>query len=127
MKKILLLAAGAEAATGTALVLFPSLTIRLLFGAGVAGVGEVIGRIAGIALIGLGVACWPVGTTVPALRGMVTYGVLVTAFLAYVGVQGASVGLLLWGAVGAHTLLVALLLLLRFRHGATGDGVRPGR
>ena len=61
MKTILSLAALAEAATGAALVAFPSIVLRLLFGAEIASVGEVTGRITGIALIGLGVACWPNG------------------------------------------------------------------
>jgi hypothetical protein len=56
MKTVLLLAALAEGATGAALLAVPSTVRRLLFGAEVAGAGEVTGRIAGIALIGLGVA-----------------------------------------------------------------------
>ena len=120
MKTVLLLAALAEAATGAALLAFPSIVLRLLFGAEVAGAGEVTGRIAGIALIGLGVACWPDGSTRPALRGMLTYSLLATLFLVYVGVRGVSVGVLLWPAVVAHAILIALLLLARSRAGAGG-------
>jgi hypothetical protein len=92
MKMVLLLAALAEGATGTALLAVPSIVLQLLFGVEVAGAGEVTGRIAGIALIGLGVACWPNGTTRPAFRGMLTYSLLAMLFLVYVGVRGAWVG-----------------------------------
>ena len=114
MKAVLLLAALAEGGTGAALLAFPSIVLRMLFGAEVAEAGEVSGRIAGIALVGLGMACWPDGSTHPALRGMLTYSVLALLFLVYVGVCGVSVGVLLWPAVAAHAILVALLLRARF-------------
>jgi hypothetical protein len=57
MKAVLALAAGAEAATGIMLLAFPSIVIRLLFGAEVAGAGEVASRVAGLALIGLASRC----------------------------------------------------------------------
>jgi hypothetical protein len=118
MKIVLLLSALAEGATGAALLAFPSIVLRMLFGAEVAGAGEVTGRIAGIALIGLGVACWPDGSTRPALRGMLTYSLLALLYLAYVGVRGASVGVLLWPAVVIHAILIALLLRARSTKGA---------
>jgi hypothetical protein len=122
MKMVLLLAALAEGATGTALLAVPSIVLQLLFGVEVAGAGEVTGRIAGIALIGLGVACWPNGTTRPAFRGMLTYSLLAMLFLVYVGVRGAWVGVLLWPAVAAHAILVALLLRAQFNEGAGPAG-----
>ena len=60
----------------------------------------------GIALIALGVACWP-GRT--ALCGMLTYSVLATAYLAYLGIRGEWVGPLLWPAVVFHAVLTILL------------------
>jgi hypothetical protein len=120
MKTVLSLAAVGEAAAGAALVASPSTVLSLLFGAEFAGAGEVTGRIAGIALIGLGVACWPDGSARPALRGMLTYGLLTMLFLVYLGVRGASVGVLLWPAVAAHAILIVLLLLARSRAGAGG-------
>ena len=114
MKTVLLPAALAEGATGAALLAFPSIVLRMLFGAEVAGASEVTGRIAGIALVGLGIACWPDGSTRPALRGMLTYSLLALLFLVYVGVRGVSVGVLLWPAAAAHAILVAFLLRARF-------------
>ena len=84
MKKLLSVAAVAEAAMGVALVVVPSLVGRLLLGAELIGIGITVARVTGIALIGLGVACWP-GTP---LTGMLTYSALTTLYFAYLGVSG---------------------------------------
>ena len=96
----------AEAATGLALLVVPSLVGRLLLGAELNGVSIPVARVTGIALIALAVACWP-GLT--ALCGMLTYSALATAFLAYLGIRGHWVGPLLWPAVAAHAVLTILL------------------
>jgi hypothetical protein len=57
MKRVLILAALGEAATGMALLIVPSLVGRLLFGEELAGVAIPVARVTGIALIGLGSAC----------------------------------------------------------------------
>jgi len=92
MKKVLTVAAVAEVATGMALLIVPSLVVRLLLGAELTGVAIPVARVLGIALLALGVYCW-LGST--ALCGMLTYGVLVTLCLAYTGVIGDWVGPLL--------------------------------
>ena len=99
MKKVLLLAAVSEAATGLALLIVPSLVGRLLLGAELSGVSIPVARVTGIALIALGVACWP-GRT--ALCGMLTYSALATLYLLFLGIRGNWVGPLLWPAVAAH-------------------------
>jgi hypothetical protein len=105
MKKVLVLAAVGEGATGLALLIVPSLVGRLLFGEELAGVAIPVARVLGIALIALGVACWP-GTP---LLGMLTYSAAVTLYLAYVGFAGGFPGILLWPAVVLHVILTALL------------------
>ena len=110
---MLALAAAAEGVTGIVLFAYPPIVIRLLFGAEITGAGEVVGRVAGIALIGLGVACWPSGSTRQSLHGMLTYGMLAVLYLVYLGVRGEAVGLLLWPAVAAHAILIILLLRAR--------------
>ena len=105
MKKLLALAAFSEAATGLALLILPSLVGRLLLGAELTGVAIPVARVLGIALIALGVACWPG----PALLGMLTYGALVTLYLLYLGIRGEWVGPLLWPAVVLHAVLTLLL------------------
>jgi hypothetical protein len=109
---LLAVAAAGEAATGLALIVAPSMVVALLFGAGVDGTGAVMSRIAGLALIGLGLACWPRGASAPvsrpAIAGMLAYSGLATVYLGIVGLDGQS-GSLLWPAVAVHTGLTALL------------------
>jgi len=113
--KIIAVAAASEAATGLALLAYPPIVVRLLLGGEIIGVGDVVSRFAGIALIGLGVACWPNGSDRQPLHGMLTYSILTTLFLAYVGVRGQGVGVLLWPAVVIHAILIILLLHARSR------------
>jgi hypothetical protein len=105
MKRVLILTAVAEAATGAALLMVPSLVGRLLCGEELTGVAIPVARVTGIALIALGVACWPG----PPLPGMLTYSATVTLYLAYVGFAGGLAGILLWPAVVLHLILTALL------------------
>ena len=105
MKPVLIFAAVAEAATGAALLIVPSLVGQLLLGAELTGIAVTVARVAGIALIALGIACWP-GTP---LVGMLTYSALVTLYLAYLGFAGGSSGILLWPAVVLHAILTVLL------------------
>ena len=107
MKKVLTIAAVAEAATGVALIVVPSLVGRLLLGADLAGVANPVARVAGIALLALGVACLPSCTP---LGGMLTYSVLGTAYLFYLVIRGEWAGPLLWPVVGLHIILTLLLL-----------------
>jgi len=105
MKSVLVLAAVSEAATGTALLIVPSFIGQLLLGAELIGMAITLARVAGIALIALGVACWP-GTP---LVGMLTYNAVITLFLAYVGFAGDLTGILLWPVVVLHMILTVLL------------------
>ena len=105
MKWLLIFAAVAEAATGLGLLIVPSLVGQLLLGEQLTGVAISVARVAGMALIGLGIACWP-GS---ALVGMLIYSALVTLYLAFLAFAGGSIGLLLWPAVAVHALLSILL------------------
>jgi len=106
MGTVLKLTAVAETATGLALLIIPGLVGRLLFGDDFVGVALQVARIAGIALAGLGVACWPG----PPRLGMMIYGAGVAVYLAYIGLTGGSPGVLLWPAVVLHVVLTALLM-----------------
>jgi hypothetical protein len=105
LRRALIFAALGEAATGLALLIFPSLVGQLLFGEELTGVALPVARVAGIALIALGVACWPG----PPLVGMLIYSAAVTLYLAYVGFAGSFSGTLLWPAIGLHVILTGLL------------------
>jgi hypothetical protein len=118
MKKLLTLAAVVEEATGVALLIAPSLVGRLLLGAELAGASIPVARVTGIALIALGVSCFPRmerGRLGQALIGMLTYSLLVTLYLLYLGVRGEWVGPLLWPAAAVHAVLTMLLILSLFR------------
>jgi hypothetical protein len=105
MKHVLIFAAIGEAGTGLALLIVPSLVGQLLFDEQFAGVTIPVARVAGIALIALGIACWPG----PPPVGMLTYSALITLYLAYLGFAGGWTGVLLWPAVVLHVILTALL------------------
>jgi hypothetical protein len=112
MKKLLALAAVGETGTGLVLLVYPPIVVRLLFGAEIAGAGEVMSRIAGISLIALGLACWPGWETGRGAGwpfcGMLTYSSIVTLYLVYIGLGGEWVGKLLWPVAAVHAVVTVL-------------------
>ncbi|HEV7258611.1 MAG TPA: hypothetical protein VGN82_12600 [Bosea sp. (in: a-proteobacteria)] len=100
------LAAIGETATGLALLVAPSVVASLLLGEAFDDVALPVVRVAGIALIGLGIACSPG----PPLVGMLVYSAAVAVYLAGLGIAGDATGALLWPAVILHVLLTALLM-----------------
>jgi hypothetical protein len=117
--KILALAAVAEAGTGLLLLAYPPIVVRLLFGAAISGIATVLGRFGGICLLGLGVACWPRSSAVQQLYGMLTYNTVAMLYLIYIGLLGETVGVLLWPAVVAHSVLLSLLVRALFKERKT--------
>jgi len=118
MKILLALAAAAELLTGILLVAFSEAVVKLLLQAEVVGAGLVLTRFAGIALIALGIGCWPVGSDWrSATRGLFAYNFLITILLLFVGIGRELVGVLLWPAFALHTLLSILLGVGIFRKG----------
>ena len=113
MKKVLVVAAVGEAATGLALLIVPSLVGRLLLGEELTGVAALVGRVAGIALFALGIACWLArdDTQSRAAWGLVVtmlfYDVAVAVMLAFAGTALGLRGVMLWPAVIVHTVLGA--------------------
>ncbi len=117
-----MVATGTEAATGLALMAAPALVVRLLFGEDLSGAGLVVGRLAGMGLFSLALACWPSPSpTLPALRAMFIYNALVAAFLAYLLLAGTSYGALLIGVTVVHVVFATWLALAwsKFRTIAT--------
>ena len=84
LNKLLAIAAVLEAATGLVLIIHPSLVSWLLLGEVVSGAGIVVGRVAGFALLSLGLACWPgidsAGVRNSALRALLAYNLLTTLY-----------------------------------------------
>jgi hypothetical protein len=112
-RTILAFSAIAEGATGLALMFDPALVAALLVGPSLSGVGVVLGRCFGIALVALGLACWPGAQRAeggwPARRAMLAYNSLISLYLACLGTLGHAQGSLLWPAVAVHAV-VALSL-----------------
>ena len=93
---------------------FPAVAVGLLLGGTETVVWIPLGRFLGIALLGLGLACWPEKRTEyssSAIRAMLAYNVLVIVFLAYLGLAEHFFGLLLWPAVVLHLAMTTGLLV----------------
>jgi len=83
--------AAIEAATALALIIFPQAVSSLLLGADLAAAGIAAARVAGIALLSLGLLCWMSrqdANKTAALTAMLNYNLLVTAYLMYLGFGG---------------------------------------
>src|SRR5262245_62179377 len=110
--------AAIEGATGLALIIFPQAVASLLLGAVLAAAGIVVARVAGIALLSLGLVCWMSrqdASKTAALAAMLNYNLLVTAYLMYLGLGGVLVGMLLWPAIAIHAVLTVLVASTWFK------------
>ena len=106
MKKLLIATAVIELGAGLALAALPSVSVRFLLGMPLeTPVGLTIGRVAGVALVTLGVACWV------ALRDAHSQAT-----------SGLVAALLLFYNIAVATVLVAA----RFEFDLQGFGLWPG-
>lgn len=114
MRSILVAAAIEPAATGLILIIAPVLFGRLILGAELPEAGQALGRLAGITLLAFALACWPAAAPpsypASATRALLTYNLLATAYLLYLGIGGKLVGVLLWPAVALHAILAILII-----------------
>jgi hypothetical protein len=119
---LLSLATAIEAATGVALIVSPQAVAGLLLGADLTGAGIAVGRVAGIALLSLGVVCWMSrqdASKTAVLAAMLCYNLLVTAYLTYLGFGDNLVGRLLWPAIVIHAVLTLLFAYVGFNNHRT--------
>ncbi len=111
MNRLLKLTAIIEAATGLGLIAVPAIVVRLLLDAEITGASIPLGRVAGAALLALGVACWLAQHDAQscAARGlvsaMVLYNLGAVVVLGAAGLQSQSVGIALWPAVVLHAVM----------------------
>ena len=98
-----------EAGTGLALMGVPSLLATLLLGSSLVGpVALTVGRVAGVALLALGVAAWlarddgPSRAATGLVRAMTLYNAAIGMVLAYGGVGLGLSGIGLWPTVLLH-------------------------
>jgi hypothetical protein len=122
-RTLVLLDAGLEMVTGVALIADPNLVSRVLLGVGLSGSGIAVGRVAGLGLLSLGLACWPSGAdaTSQTTRALLTYNLFTTLYLGYLRIGGGFAGYLLWPAFVLHALLTLLLA-----RPATEEAARKG-
>lgn len=117
--KLLGLASVLEMLTGLALIIAPLSVAWLILGSEASGTGIALGRIAGFALLSLGVACYPrssnVGNLDQAVLGMLIYNTLITIYLIYLGVSGEATGGALWLVAAIHAVLTILFAQLGFK------------
>jgi hypothetical protein len=111
MKHLLALTALIEAATGLALLAVPAFVVKLLLGEEISGAAIPLGRVAGVALLALGVACGLAGgdTKSRAARALVVamlvYNLGVAIVLVVAGIQSHLIGIALWPAVILHAAM----------------------
>jgi hypothetical protein len=109
---LLIVTAFGEGGTGVLLLVWPSAPQALLLGVDQASPeAAFFARIAGAALLAIGVACWLARNDdgrpaqLGLLAGVLIYYVAAAAILAYAGLVLGMVGLALWPAVVLHAAL----------------------
>jgi hypothetical protein len=107
LKRFLVISAAAELGVGLGLVLVPATVAQLLLGATLdAPVALTVARVAGAALVALGLACWRARDDGRVLvLPMLFYNLAAVAVLAYAAIGLALSGIGLWPAVALHTAL----------------------
>jgi len=127
-RKLLIVTAILEAATGAALLALPALVISVLLGTYLDSPGGVtVARVAGAAMLSLGVACWLArhdGQSRPG-RGVVTamlvYHVAAAALLANAGLLLGMTGIGLWPAAAGHVALAVWSIACLRSAGVSGS------
>ena len=112
MKNLPTVSAVIELGAGLALLAFPSAVVKLLLGSPLdAPAAIALGRLAGAALLALGVACWFArdDTKSRAARGLVVamlvYNVGAVVILGAAGIRVPAPGIALWPAVVLHAVM----------------------
>ena len=112
MKNLLTLEAVIEVGAGLGMVVLPSLLVTLLLGSSLdTPVALTVARVAGVALLALGIACWLArhdGQSRAArglLGAMVVYNAGVFMVLAYAGIALGLQSIGLWPVVVVHAAM----------------------
>jgi hypothetical protein len=121
MSRFLKLTAIIEVLTGLGLLVVPAIVVRLLLGGELLGVGVPLGRVAGVALLSLGIACWLASfdTQSCAARAIVSamalYNFGTVVILGAAGIRSQPVGIALWPAVAVHAAMAIWCVARRLR------------
>jgi hypothetical protein len=118
VNRFLVATAAIEAAAGLSLVALPDVAVKLLLGAEISGAAVPLGRVAGVALLALGLASWlargHAASALTVANAMLLYNCGVAAVLAMAGVSGMT-GVLLWPAVALHTVMAVWSIMMSRR------------
>jgi hypothetical protein len=111
-KSFLIVTAAVEVGAGLVLASWPAVLAWMLFGSPLSTpLEDIIGRIAGVALFSLGVACWLARRDEhsPAAKGlivsMLVYNTSVVGMLSYAGMVWRLFGVAFWPGVVLHLAL----------------------
>jgi Kef-type K+ transport system membrane component KefB len=123
MKALLIVTAVLEAGIGLTLVVSPSVPVSLLFGTALdTPTASAVGRVAGAALLSLGVACWQARNDEQSRAGkgliaaILLYNTAAVALLAYAGLGSGLVGVGLWPVIVVHLAMgVWCIVCLRIK------------
>ncbi len=116
-KTVVALSSAIEAITGLALLAVPAPVGSVLLGVGLSNSGVAVARVAGLGLLSLGLAAWPVKgrLTSQAIRALFTYNLLGAIYFCFLKVSGTFATNVLWLAFALHGLLAVLLARPAFR------------
>ena len=110
MKTFLTITGLIEGTTGLALAIMPSLFVSILLGTTMADSSAIlIGRLAGAALITIGIACWLSRTQMHSfimVKAMMVYNILSITLLIYTVLFENISGPGLWPAIMVHVVLL---------------------
>ncbi len=118
---LLIAAAVVEWLAGLALMATPNVAVTLLLGAPLDGVGGMVGKVAGVALFGLGISCWGASkdssdTARSGALWAITFYNAGAGLLILFAVTGAARGIVVWGG-GALHLGLATGFVASYRYG----------
>lgn len=110
-RKLLTIAVVVESLTGLALILAPEATVVLLLGVEPNVPGVMLGRVCGVALMALGIACWSAradsesAARAGTLKAITFYNAGAGLLLVLFAVIGKTGGIVLWSAAVLHLAL----------------------
>jgi hypothetical protein len=132
-KLFLVLTALIEITLGLCLLFLPAIPLAILLGLEPAALEALfVGRVAGAALLAIGVASWMAraDTLTPAqfglLTGLLIYDATAAILLVFAGTVLKMIGVLLWPAVALHAVLAAWCLSCLRPNGFVGNSRGQG-
>ena len=128
MKRLLTLTALIEVPTGLGLIFLPVVVVQLLLGSPLeTSAATILGRVAGVAVFALGLACWLArnDTQNRAARGLVVamllYNAAVAGLLVYTRLYPGLHGIAIWPVVVIHAIMAIWCLACLTRRPITSN------